>query len=122
MRTSTNLFSEQGSAIVDLIGFGLMLQIPILMFATFAVSTQQQSFALESIARHALRAHSLWPVRESTQAVAVEIAKEFGIVPVVYLAQNQFTSVHGVPAEKLEQMRTRFQYDISELFGVVNEE
>ena len=81
MKTSTNLVSEQGSALVDLIGFGVMLQIPILMFATFAVSTQQQSFAVESIARHALRAHSLWPVRESTQAVAVEIAKEFGIAP-----------------------------------------
>ena len=45
------------------------------------------------------------------------LAKEFGIMPVVYLAQNQFNNVHNVPAEKLEQMRTRFQYDISELFG-----
>ena len=81
MRTSTSLASEQGSAIVDLIGFGVLLQIPILMFATFAVSAQQQSFAVESIARHTLRAHSLWPVRDSTQAVAVAIAKEFGIAP-----------------------------------------
>lgn len=45
------------------------------------------------------------------------LAREFGIVPVVYLAQNQFNNVHNVPAEKLEQMRNRFQYDISELFG-----
>jgi predicted kinase len=44
------------------------------------------------------------------------LAKEFGIVPVVYLAQNQFPNVHGVPFEKLKQMRDRFQYDISELF------
>jgi len=44
------------------------------------------------------------------------LAKEFFIVPVVYLAQNQFPNVHNVPAEKLEQMRNRFQYDISELF------
>lgn len=64
---------------VDLIGFGVLLQIPILMFATFAVSSQQQSFAVESIARHALRAHSLWPVAESTQGVVVSIAKDFGI-------------------------------------------
>jgi predicted kinase len=49
------------------------------------------------------------------------LAKEFGIVPVVYLAQNQFNNVHGVPAEKLEQMRNRFQYDISELFEATNE-
>jgi predicted kinase len=44
------------------------------------------------------------------------LAKDFGIVPIVYLAQNQFPNVHNVPAEKLEQMRNRFQYDISELF------
>jgi tRNA uridine 5-carbamoylmethylation protein Kti12 len=44
------------------------------------------------------------------------LAKEFGIVPVVYLAQNQFQNVHNVPADKLQKMRDRFQYDISELF------
>ena len=79
MRTSTNPASEQGSAIVDLIVFGVLLQIPILMFATFSISLQQQSFAVEAIARHALRAHSLWPVSESTQEVVMATAKEFGI-------------------------------------------
>jgi predicted kinase len=46
-----------------------------------------------------------------------DMAREFGIVPVVYLAQNQFPNVHNVPADKLQKMRDRFQYDISELFG-----
>ena len=50
-----------------------------------------------------------------------DMAREFGIVPVVYLAQNQFNNVHNVPAEKLQKMRDRFQYDISELFGDQNE-
>ncbi len=81
MRTSTSFRSEQGSALVDLIGFGVLLQIPILVFATFAVSIQQQSFAVESIARHALRAHALWPDSESTKAVIHSIAKDFGIDP-----------------------------------------
>lgn len=81
VRMSTDLASEQGSALVDLVGFGVMLQIPILMFATFAISTQQQSFAVESIARHALRAHSLWPVLDSTQEVVLSIARDFGINP-----------------------------------------
>jgi hypothetical protein len=81
VRTSTNLASEQGSAIVDLVGFGVLLQIPILMFTTFAVSLQHESFAVESIARHALRAHSLWPVNQSTQEVVSAIAKDFGISP-----------------------------------------
>jgi predicted kinase len=46
-----------------------------------------------------------------------EMAKEFGIVPVVYLAQNQFNNVHNVPEDKLQAMRDRFQYDITELFA-----
>jgi tRNA uridine 5-carbamoylmethylation protein Kti12 len=49
------------------------------------------------------------------------LAKEFFIVPVVYLAQNQFPNVHNVPAEKLQKMRDRFQYDIQELFEANNE-
>jgi energy-coupling factor transporter ATP-binding protein EcfA2 len=44
------------------------------------------------------------------------LAKEFGVVPVVYLAQNQFLNVHNVPANKLQAMRDRFEYDISWLF------
>jgi len=79
VKTSTNPASEQGSAIVDLIGFGVLLQIPILMFATFSMSLQQQSFAVEAIARHALRAHSLWPVNQSTQEIVATIAKDFGL-------------------------------------------
>jgi predicted kinase len=46
-----------------------------------------------------------------------DMAREFDIVPIVYLAQNQFNNVHNVPADKLQAMRDRFQYDISELFG-----
>ena len=45
-----------------------------------------------------------------------EIAKTFGIVPNVVLAQNQFTNVHNVPEDKLAQMRQRFVYDLTPLF------
>jgi hypothetical protein len=78
---NTSCASEQGSAIVDLIGFGVMLQIPILMFATLAISTQHQNFAVESIARHALRAHALSPNRASTEEVVQSIATDFGLAP-----------------------------------------
>lgn len=80
MKVSTSISSEQGSAVLDLVGFGILLQIPILMFATFAISLQAQSFAVESIARHALRSHSLLPVIENTQAVVTEIANDFGLL------------------------------------------
>ena len=79
MKLSTEISSEQGSAIVDLIGFGVLLQIPILMFATLAIQTQQQSFAVEAIARHALRAHVLWPDRASTAQVISELARDFNV-------------------------------------------
>ena len=79
MKLNTDISSEQGSAILDLIGFGILLQIPVLMFATFAIQTQQQSFAVEAIARHGLRAHVLWPDRASTTRVINELASDFNI-------------------------------------------
>ena len=79
MKLNTDIRSEQGSALVDLIGFGVLLQIPILMFATAALQLQHQSFAIEAIARHALRAHVLWPDRTNTARVVSDIAKDFNI-------------------------------------------
>ena len=79
MKLSTDLKSDRGSAIVDFIGFGLLLQIPVLLFATFALSTQHQQFALEAIARHGIRAHVLVPDKSSTTRVIREIALDFGL-------------------------------------------
>lgn len=45
-----------------------------------------------------------------------KIAKDHGIVPIVYLAQNRFQNVHGVPEEVLKKMRDRFEYNIEPLF------
>ena len=45
------------------------------------------------------------------------LAKQFGIVPVVYLAQNNFDSIHAVPEETMTKMRERFCFDISDLFS-----
>lgn len=45
-----------------------------------------------------------------------EIAKRFGITPTVHLCQNDWGSIHGVPPDTMEAMRSRFQYDISHLF------
>jgi predicted kinase len=44
-----------------------------------------------------------------------DIAREFGIVPNVFIAQNKFGNVHNVPAETLARMQARFAWDISEL-------
>ena len=45
-----------------------------------------------------------------------DIAAEFGIVPQVIVCQNQYGSIHNVPAETLQRMRQRWVHDIGELF------
>ena len=81
MNLSTEIMSDRGSAVVDFIGFGVLLQIPVLMFSTFALSVQHQQFALEAIARHGIRAHTLVPDRGNTTRVISELVADFGLRP-----------------------------------------
>jgi len=46
-----------------------------------------------------------------------DIAKNFDIVPTVIVCQNSFGNIHNVPAEVLQKMHDRFDYDISRLFA-----
>lgn len=81
MKSNTSFSSDQGSAIIDLVAFGILLQIPILMFATLAISHQQNGIAIEAIARHALRSHVLWPDRANTSLLVQNIVADFGLAP-----------------------------------------
>ena len=45
-----------------------------------------------------------------------DIAAEFDVVPQVIVCQNQYGSIHNVPAETLQRMRQRWVHDISGLF------
>jgi len=45
------------------------------------------------------------------------LAKHYDIIPVVIVCQNQFESIHDVPSETLAKMKSRFQYNIDELFN-----
>ena len=47
-----------------------------------------------------------------------DIVKDMNILPHVILCQNNFGNIHNVPQEALTRMNDRFEYDISELFGV----
>lgn len=49
-----------------------------------------------------------------------EIAKEFGIVPIVIHCQNSFGTIHDVPEETMNKMRARWVNDISELFNALD--
>jgi hypothetical protein len=79
VKLSTKILCDQGSAVVDFIGFGLLLQIPVLMFSTSVLSFQHQQFALEAIARHGIRAHVLVPDSGNTTRVISELAADFGL-------------------------------------------
>lgn len=69
--------SDEGSALIDLVGFGLLLQIPILLFAISALEAQRQGIALESIARHGLRAFVLGSNFDSTSQVVRQLVTDF---------------------------------------------
>lgn len=56
---SVNFKGELGSAVLELIGFGLLLQIPLLIFAINLVTTQHDQLAAEAITRDALRSFVL---------------------------------------------------------------
>jgi hypothetical protein len=102
------LAGESGSAILDLIGFAVLLQIPILMFATFSLATQQQAFAIESIARHALRAEVIWPDESSTSEVVNQLAKDLGLERRLLEYEISCEAKCGTPLS-LVHIRVRYQ-------------
>lgn len=50
---------ETGSAIIEFLGFGLLLQVSVLIGVVQLSNFQAQQMAVESMARHALRAYVL---------------------------------------------------------------
>ena len=46
-----------------------------------------------------------------------DIARKYNIIPTVILAQGNFGNIHNVPENKIEAMKKRFEYDISELWN-----
>jgi hypothetical protein len=50
---------ESGSAVLEFVGFGLLLQITLLMISVDLAALQQSQFAAEAVARHSLRSFIL---------------------------------------------------------------
>jgi hypothetical protein len=56
-----SLFKEEtGSALIEFLGFGLLLQVSVLIGVVQLSNFQAQQMAVESIARHALRSYVLF--------------------------------------------------------------
>jgi hypothetical protein len=74
---------DSGSGAIELIGFGLILQVPLLLLAMQLLGFQHSQLAAEAIARNALRA---WVVtKQDPNVAAAQIAADFG------LSQDQVT-------------------------------
>ncbi len=72
-----NLLDDCGSAVIDLIGFGVLLQVPLLVLVSQLVSVQHDQLAAEAITRDALRSYLLLDVEP--QATAMALATEYRI-------------------------------------------
>lgn len=81
MKFSSSQKSDSGSAAVELVGFGILLQIPILLFAVSAVELQHRSFAVEAIARNAVRSFVLINDLEHTASVIAKLGESFSVDP-----------------------------------------
>lgn len=76
---------ERGSLMIDFLGFGLLLQIPVLVLATQLATIQANQLAADSIARHSLRSFVLQdtPVESTARQISADFRLK--INPVVEL-------------------------------------
>lgn len=60
MKCNSRLTQEAGSAVIEFLGFGLLLQVSVLIGLVQLSNVQAEQMATESMARHALRAYVLF--------------------------------------------------------------
>jgi hypothetical protein len=72
-----NFSDEEGSAVLDFIGFGLLLQLPLVMFANNLVMAQHDQLSAEAINRDALRSFVL--LGKEPLATAFELADAYRV-------------------------------------------
>lgn len=75
--------SDRGSSMIDFLGFGLLLQIPVLMLATQLATIQKNQLAADSIARHSLRSFVLQATPVELTARQISADFHLKIQPVV---------------------------------------
>ena len=60
MKCKSLITEETGSALIEFLGFGLLLQVAVLIGVVQLSNFQAEQMAVESMARHALRAYVLF--------------------------------------------------------------
>jgi hypothetical protein len=84
---------EEGSAPLEFIGFGLLLQLPLLPLVLLFSSIQLEQLSAESMARNALRAYCLSAVPIATSIDL--IARDFNL-PATTRVSHSLTSEDGL--------------------------
>jgi hypothetical protein len=74
---SAKFNDDSGSVVLEFLGFGVLLQVPILMFATTVLGLQHDKFAAEAITRDALRSYTLLQIEPS--ATVLDLAKAYKV-------------------------------------------
>ena len=77
MKTSMLLTQETGSAVIEFLGFGLLLQVSVLMGLIQLSNLQAEQMAAESLARHALRAYVLFGI--NPEVTGDQLLAELGV-------------------------------------------
>lgn len=71
--------SESGSAVLEFVGFGLLFQIPMLLFVISVITLQHDQLAAEAITRDVLRSYVL--LNSDPAERALEIAANYKVSP-----------------------------------------
>lgn len=74
-----NFSSESGSVVLEFVGFGLLLQVTLLLVILNLGALQHDQLAAEAISRDSLRAFLL--IGKSPNVTAAEIAKAYRVDP-----------------------------------------
>lgn len=72
-----NYKCDVGSVVLEFIGYGLLLQVPLLMLVLGLSSAQHDQLVAEAIARDSLRSFML--IDKAPESTASEVAKVYGV-------------------------------------------
>lgn len=74
---SVNYSDEAGSAVLEFIGFGLLLQLPLVLVTNSLVMAQHDQLTAEAITRDVLRSHVL--MDKDPARTSLELADAYGV-------------------------------------------
>jgi hypothetical protein len=72
-----NFKCDVGSVVLEFIGYGLLLQVPLLMLVIGLSAAQHDQLVAEAIARDSLRSFML--IDKAPESTASEVAKVYGL-------------------------------------------